>query len=83
MQNERKLNEIFGYVFECTWAKKKTLWWSNDWKPGRRFRIRKDYIFSFHRVYSRTLKIYMYVLVIGRLKIDFAKKNQRGFIWKS
>lgn len=53
--------------FEILWGD--TIWWDNDWKPGHRFRFRKDYLVGFHRVYSRELRFYIYALIIYKLKI--------------
>ena len=50
-------------------AAKNTCWWGNHSLQKYNTRIREDKIISFTRVYSRKARRYLWVFVIGRLKL--------------
>lgn len=50
-------------------AAKRTCWWGNHPLQTYNTRIREDKIISFTRIYSRKVRRYLWVFVIGRLKL--------------
>lgn len=71
---------IFGFIIELNLAEPNTCWWSNDRDPRHTMRIREDKLFTISRVYSRTLRFYVYRIIVGRIKLEafhIPKTNHR------
>lgn len=57
-----------------SWARRGTVW---TYEAPRTYKntYRKDMLFSVDRTYVRNLRMYIYMLHIGPLKIDYIAKN--------
>lgn len=69
-----KTYKLFGWVVVVNISKPNTTWWDNDWSPkGKYLRARSEHLLSFERVYFRTVRLYGYKIILGRLCISMAK----------